>query len=184
MCFVTSLLERGLRPEGCFHAKRCDCASAPLTARWLSSAALGSVGDPVGCGAQKISSPFDAVLVRGSLNLITGRPSWLVVDSTWRHVMCMAGSNFDMAWTVNSPSLAMEKNEQTRHAKIAASLGSFKSMRRWKRSRTSRVKGALFGRFEEAGARRAAPSSKALYSASEIFHSNPWSTCQALRAVA
>ena len=44
-------------------------------------------------------------------------------------VICFVGLNFDIAGTVNSPSHAMQKNEQTMHAKIAALRGLSWSMR-------------------------------------------------------
>jgi len=98
--------------------------------------------------------------------------------------MCFVGLNFDIAGTVNSPSRAMQKNEQTMHAKIAASRGLSWSMREWNISSISSVNGARFERLEAAGASLVAPSKSALYSGSFTRHSSPCSRCHARTAAA
>ena len=87
--------------------------------------------------------------------------------------MCFAGSNFDMAGTVNSPRRAMQKKVQTMQAKIAASRGLLWSMREWKISSISSENGARLERLEDKGASLVAPSSSALYSVSFTRHSIP-----------
>jgi hypothetical protein len=119
-----------------------------------------------------------------SENLRTGRPSWFSASVTQDRVMCLEGSNFEIAGTVNSPRHAMQKKEQERHAKMAASRGSLRFIARLNLSSISTVNGTHLDCLEVGGASLVAPSKRALYSVSLIAHSSLCNKCHALTAAA
>lgn len=131
------------------------------------------------CGAHWTDSPAGAHLVDGRWKTMTGRFSWLLESRYPALVMCRAGLKDLMVGTVNSPSLAKQKKEVVRHAKIAASQGLSRSRTLWRKQRISVVNGALRALLDVLGASLEAPSRMALYSASLTVQLWPWTMCHA-----
>jgi len=86
-----------------------------------------------------------------------------------------------MLGTVNSPSLATHQKQVVMHAKVAASSGSFGLSWDLRMPMISGVKGARWGRLEDEGARRDAPSMVAFNVSASISQGHPCSICQARR---
>ena len=172
-----SFLVRGRSPLGCRQANKGWSCGGLLTARWLARAANGSAA--ASCEDQKTSSHSPAVLVCGNLKTVTGRPlrSWTLRTS--KGLMWRDGRNAFREGTVNSPSLATEKNVVVRQEKTEASRGFEGSNLVAKELMVTIIKGDRLGLLEEGGARMVAPSRAAFISMAFICQGAPWRVCQA-----
>jgi len=94
-------------------------------------------------------------------------------------VICLVGSKALILGTVNSPTLATPQKQTVMQAKMAASSGSSRFSWDLNRAIMSGVKGLRWGRLEEGGASRAAPSMVAFKVMGSRIHGLPCNMCQA-----